>query len=75
MKLGVGITKMKKVTRETVVVGCENRAQAEKLKQEIMKDLGKKYEIQIPKKKKIKIFDVDNEDCEIEQSFWEKIEK
>lgn len=76
-KLGVGITKMKKVTRGAIVVGCENRIQAEKLKQEVVKDLGKKYEIQVPKKRKpkIKIFDIDNEDCENEQSFWEKIEE
>lgn len=40
-KLGVGITKMKKVTKGAVVVECENRAQAEKLKQEVVKDLEK----------------------------------
>ncbi|KMR04821.1 hypothetical protein RF55_420 [Lasius niger] len=76
-KLGVGITRMKKVKRGAVVVGCENRVQAEKLKQEVVKDLGKKYEIQVPKKRKpkVKIFDVDNEDCENEQIFWEKIEE
>lgn len=74
-KLGVGITKMKKVTRGAVVIGCENRNQIEKLKEEVTKDLGDKYIIQSPKKKKqkIKITDVDKEDCEKEQDFWDKI--
>lgn len=76
-KLGVGITKMKKVTGGAVVVECENRVQAEKLKKEVVKDLGKKYEIQVPKKRKpkVKIYDVDKEDCENEKMFWEKIEE
>lgn len=76
-KLGVGITRMKKVKGGAVIVGCENRVQAEKLKQEVVKDLGKKYEIQVPKKRKpkVKIFDVDNEDCENEKIFWETIEE
>lgn len=76
-KLGVGITKIKKVTRGAIVIGCENKVQAEKLKQEVVKDLGKKYEIQVPKKRKpkVKIFDVDIEDCENEQILWEKIEE
>lgn len=43
IKLGVGITKMKKVTRGAVVIECENRGQAEKLKEEIKKNLGEKY--------------------------------
>lgn len=76
-KLGVGITKMKKMTRGTVVIEYENRVQAEKLKKEVVKDLGRKYEIQVPKKRKpkVKMFDVDKEDCENEQIFWEKIEE
>lgn len=76
-KLGVGITKMKKVARGAVVVGCENGVQAEMLKQEVVKDLGKRYEIQVPRKRKpkVKIFDVDNEDCENEQILWEKVEE
>lgn len=74
-KLGVGITKMRKVTNGTIVVGCENKSQAEKLKQEVVKDLGRKYEVQAPRRRKLKmkIFDVDKEDCENEQHFWEKI--
>lgn len=76
-KLGIGITKMKKVMGGAVVVECENRVQAEKLKKEVVKDLGKKYEIQVPKKRKpkVKIYDVDKEDCENEKMFWEKIEE
>lgn len=76
-KPGVGITKMKKVTRGAVVVGCENRIQADKLKKEVSKDLGEKYIIQTPIKKKLKlrIFDVDKEDSENEQDMWEKIEE
>lgn len=75
-KLGVGITKMKKVTRGAVVVGCEDKRQADKLKEKVTKDLGKKYIIQTPMKKKLKIriFDVDKEDSENEQDFWGKIE-
>lgn len=57
---------MKKVTVGAVVVGCENRVQAEKLKMEVVKDLGKKNEIQVPKKRKI--YDVDKEDCENEKN-------
>lgn len=74
-KLGVGITKLKKATRGAVVVGCETKVQADKLKNEVAKDLGDKYVIQAPKRKplKIKIHDVDNKDCESEQEFWEKI--
>lgn len=76
-KIGVGITKMRKVTREAVVVGCENGIQAEKLKQEVVKDLGERYVVQAPRKRKpkIKIFDVDSEDCRNEQNLWEKIEE
>ncbi|KMQ95301.1 hypothetical protein RF55_4490 [Lasius niger] len=76
-KLGVGITKMKKATRGAVVVGCENKTQAERLKEKATKDLGEKYVIQTPKKKnlKIKIYDVDSEDSENEQEFWKKIEE
>lgn len=76
-KLGVEITKMKKVTGGAVVVECENRVQTQKLKKEVVKDLGKKYEIQVPKKRKpkVKIYDVDKEDCENEKMFWEQIEE
>lgn len=74
-KLGVGITKMKKVTRGAVVVGCENKSQAEILKNKVNKELGEKYVIQAPMKKKlkIKIFDVEQEDSENEPELWEKI--
>lgn len=70
-KLGVEITKMRKVTRGAVVVGCENKTQADKLKEEVMKDLGGKYIIQAPLKKKlkIKILDVDKEDSDNERDF------
>ncbi|EZA47905.1 hypothetical protein X777_15136 [Ooceraea biroi] len=44
-KLGVGITKMTKVTRGAVVVGCENKRQAEKLKNKVTRDLGEKYTV------------------------------
>lgn len=76
-KLGVGITKRKEVTRGAVVVGCENKSQTEFLKEKVTSDLDEKHHIQIPKKKKlkIKIFDVDNEDCENERKFWEKLEE
>lgn len=74
-KFGIGITKMKKVTRGAIVVGYENRKQIEKLKEEVTKDLGDKYIIRSPKKKKqkIRITDVDKEDCEKKQDFWDKI--
>ncbi|RLU18430.1 hypothetical protein DMN91_008787 [Ooceraea biroi] len=74
-KLGVGITKMKKVAGGAVVIGCENKDQAEKLKDEVARDLGDEYEVQAPRRRKmkLKIFDVDKEDCEDEQGFWEKI--
>ncbi|KMQ85478.1 rna-directed dna polymerase from mobile element jockey-like protein, partial [Lasius niger] len=71
----VGITKMKRVTRGAVVVACENKTQADKLKEEVEKDLGGKYVIQSPMKKRLKlrIVDVDKEDYENEQDFWRKI--
>lgn len=79
-KLGVYITKMKKVTRGAVVVGCEDKRQADKLKKKVTKDLDEKYIIQTLMKKKLKIrifriFDVDKEDSENEQDFWGKIEE
>lgn len=65
-RLGVGITKIKKITRGDVVVGCENKQQADKLKEEVTKDLKVKYSIQAPKQKKlkVKIFDIDKKDSE-----------
>jgi len=75
-KLGLGITKMKKATKGAVVVGCENSDQAEILKEKVTSDMGEKYVIQAPKKKKrrIKIFDVEKDDCGDEKEFWGKIE-
>jgi len=61
-KVGVRITAMKKVkgAKGAVVIGCENRDQAEILRDKVANDMGEKYIIQAPKKKKlkIKIFDV-----------------
>lgn len=76
-KLGVGITKLRKVTRGAVVVGCESKLQANKLKEKMAKDLGEKYEVKEPKKRKlkIKIFDIDKEDCESEEDFWNKVKE
>jgi len=76
-KLGVGITKLRKVTRGAVMVGCESKLQAEKLKEKVAEDLGEKYVVKEPKKRKLKlkIFDVDREDCENEEDFWKKVEE
>lgn len=76
-KLGIGITKMRKVTRGAVVVGCEDKKQAKKLKEEVAKDLGEKYLVQEPRKRKlkVKIHGVDEEDCDNENDFWNKIEE
>jgi hypothetical protein len=76
-KLGVGITKLRKVTRGAVVVGCESKLQAEKLKEKVAEDFGEKYIVKEPKKRKLKlkIFDVDRADCESEEDFWEKVEE
>jgi len=52
-KLGVGITTMKKVTKAAVVIGCENKDHAEKLRDKVANDMREKYIIQAPKKKKI----------------------
>ena len=38
-KLGIGITKLRKVTRGAVVVDCEDKTQADKLKEKVAKDL------------------------------------
>jgi len=35
----LGITKMKQVTRGAIVIGCENKAQVEVLKEKLMNDL------------------------------------
>jgi len=50
------------------VVRCENVKQASRLKEEVAKDLGKKYVVQEPMKRKLKmkIFGVDKEDCDDE---------
>lgn len=74
-KLGVGITKLRKATRGAVVVGCESKLQADKLKEKVAEDLGEKYVVQEPKKRKlkIKIHDIDKEDCESEEDFWSKV--
>jgi len=76
-KLGVGITSMKKVTRAAVVIGCENKDQAAILRDKVANDMREKYIIQAPKTKKlkIKIFDVDKEDCEQNHEFWRRIEE
>lgn len=65
---------MKKLNKRA---GCENNIQAEMLKEKVTSDLGEKYVIQAPKKKKkkIRIFDVDRNDSENEQEFWQKIEE
>jgi len=52
-KFGVGITTMKKVTKGAVLIGCENKDQAEKLRDKVANDMREKYIIQAPKKKKI----------------------
>jgi len=68
---------MKKVTKGVVMIGCENKNQAEILREKVANDMGVKYIIQAPKKKKlkIKVFDVDKEDCERNQEFWRRIEE
>lgn len=73
--LGLGITKVRKVTRGAVVVGCESKSQADKLKEKAINELGDKYEVRAPRKKnlKLRIFDVDKEDCENDNDFWNKI--
>src|SRR5947199_10360846 len=47
------------------IIGCENGEQAERLRDRVVKNMGSKYDIQSPKKRKlkyykVKIFDVDN---------------
>jgi len=76
-KLGVGITKMKKASKGAVIIGCENKTQVEMLKSKVSDDLGEKYTVHDPKKKsvKIRIFDIDKEDCEKESELWQKIEE
>jgi len=58
-------------------VRCENVKQASKLKEEVTKDLGEKYIVQEPMKRKlkIKIFGVDKEDCDEQDFLWNKIEE
>jgi len=48
-KLRVGITAMKKVTNGAVVIGCENKDQAEILRDKVANDMGEKYIIQASK--------------------------
>jgi len=73
-KLEVGITAMKKVNKGAVVIGCEDKNQAEILREKVANDMGEKCIIQAPKKKtlKIKVFDVDKKDCERDQKFWRR---
>lgn len=53
------------------MVGCKSKLQPDKLKEKVTQCLGKKYEVMEPKKRKlkIKIFDIDKEDCESEEDF------
>lgn len=76
-KLGVGITKMRKATRGAVVIGCENKTQAEILMNKVSTDLGDKYIVKAPQIKnvKIRIYNIDKEDCEEEQELWKKVEE
>lgn len=77
LELEIGITKVKKVTNGAVVIGCENKIQAEALKNKVSKDLGEKYMVLAPRKRKlkVKISDVDKENGEDELDFWGKIEE
>jgi len=50
-KLGVGITTMKKIAKRAVVIGCENKDQAEIRRDKVENNMRKKYIIQAPKKK------------------------
>ncbi|EGI61417.1 hypothetical protein G5I_10325 [Acromyrmex echinatior] len=62
---------------ETNMQKTEKKKSYSEAAEKITNDLGKKYIIQDPKKKKlkIKIFDIEKEDCEKEQEFWKKIEE
>lgn len=76
-KLGIGTTKLRKGTRGAVVVGCESKLQADKLREKVAKNLGEKYVVKEPKirKLKLKIFDIEKEDCDSEEDFWSKVEE
>lgn len=43
VKMGVGITKLKKAVKGAIVIGCENVVQANKLMDNVTKQLKKKY--------------------------------
>lgn len=68
--------KVKKVSKEAVVVRCKNKFQADKLKEKITEDLREKYIIQTPKKRKlmIKMFYANKENSNNKQEFQKKIE-
>lgn len=62
--MAVGITKLKKGNKGTVILGCENEGEMEELKASVQDKLGKDYSIMEPRgvKPKIKIINVGEEE-------------
>ncbi|EZA50288.1 hypothetical protein X777_11299 [Ooceraea biroi] len=67
--IAVGITKMRKGNKGTVVLGCETGEEIETLKNTVQEKLGKDYEVAEPiqKKPKVKIIGIGEEEMKLDE--------
>lgn len=65
--LAVGITKLRKGGKGSVILGCESEREIKQLKDTVSKKLGKDFEIMEPKKikPKLKVLDVDEDEMKL----------
>lgn len=68
-EMAIGVTKLKKGNRGTVILGCDGETEMENLKTTVQNKLGKDYSILEPKgtKPKIKVINVAEEEMELEE--------
>ncbi|XP_076292176.1 uncharacterized protein LOC143214708 [Lasioglossum baleicum] len=66
--LGVGITKIKKRGKGSIILGCESEKEIKRLKDTVCEKLGEDFEIAEPKKRKpkIKIVNVNEEEMNLD---------
>lgn len=64
----VGITKLRKGGKDSVIIGCESKDEKRKLKETVCEKMGENFEIMEPRriKPKIKIINIGKEEMEIE---------
>lgn len=67
--MAVGITKLRKGNKGTVILGCESESEMEELKVTVQNKLGKDYNIMEPKglKLKIKVINIGNKEMALDE--------